>query len=205
MCILIARKMHPANIPRLDELGLNWRVLAFTFAISLATGVLFGLAPALRAARVNLTASLKSGGKGSLQGGLSLRDDRLRGTLVVAELAISLSLLVAAGLLVRSFARLSDVPPGFNPQHVISMNISAYGPTLDTPAKQIQFYQELTDRTTHLPGVTAAGAVSALPLTPEVGWGKIHVEGYTPPPSEPEAQVDFESLRQATSMQCRCL
>ncbi len=191
VCILLARKMHPANIPRLDELGLDWRVLAFTFAISLTTGVLFGLAPALRAARVNLTASLKSGGRGSLQGGLSLRGDRLRGTLVIAELAISLPLLVAAGLLVRSFTRLSDVPPGFNPQHVISINISAYGPTLNTPAKRIQFYQELTDRTNHLPGVTAAGAVSALPLTPSVGWGKIHIEGYTPPPNEPEVQADF--------------
>ena len=191
VCILLARKMHPANIPRLNELGLDWRVLAFTFAISLATGVLFGLAPALRAARVNVTASLKSGGKGSLHGGLSLRHDRLRGTLVVAEIAISLPLLIAAALLVRSFAQLSDVPPGFNPQHVISMNLSAYGPTLNTPAKRSQFYQELTERTTHLPGVTAAGAVSALPLTPTVGWGRVHIEGYTPLPNEPEVQVDF--------------
>ena len=192
VCILLARKMHPANIPRLDELGLDWRVLAFTFAISLATGVLFGLAPALRAARVNLTASLKSGGQSVIAGRPEPSPRPAPRNFCGCGIChLTTAALVAAGLLVRSFVRLCDVPPGFNPQHVISMNISAYGPTLNTPAKRIQFYQELTDRTVHLPGVTAAGAVSALPLTPEVGWGKVHVEGYTPPPNEPEVQVDF--------------
>jgi predicted permease len=191
LSILLARRIHPGNIPRLDELGMDWRVLGFTFAISIATGIIFGLAPALRASRVDLTAKLKSGGKGSLNGGLSIRHDRLRGALVIAEFAISLPLLVAAGLLVRSFVRLSEVPPGFNPQHLVSMSVSAYGPTLKDPLARTQFYQELTERTLHLPGVTAAGAVSALPLTPAVGWGKLLVEGYMPPANEPEVQVDF--------------
>jgi predicted permease len=159
LSIFIARKMHPGNIPRLEELGMDFRVLGFTLAISILTGVVFGLAPALRASRVDLTASLKAGGKGLFSGGLSIRHDKLRGALVIAELAISLPLLVGAGLLVRSFVRLANVPPGFNPQHVVSMNVGAYGPQFKDPTTRVQFYQELAERIRHLPGVTSTGAV----------------------------------------------
>jgi predicted permease len=190
LSIFIARKMHPGNIPRLEELGIDFRVLGFTLAISILTGVVFGLAPALRASRVDLAANLKAGGKGSLSGGLSIRHDKLRGALVIAELAISLPLLVGAGLLVRSFVRLANVPPGFNPQHVVSMNVGAYGPQFKDPTTRVQFYQELAERIRHLPGVTATGAISALPLTSAIGWGGMHIEGYVPPPNEPELQVD---------------
>jgi predicted permease len=190
LSIFTARRMHPGNIPRLEELGMDLRVLGFTLAISILTGVVFGLAPALRAARVDLTTGLKAGGKGSLSGGLSIRHDKLRGALVIAELAISLPLLVAAGLLVRSFVRLANVPPGFNPQHVVSMNIAAYGPKFKDSTTRIQFYQQLAERMRHLPGVTATGAVSALPLTSAIGWGGMHIEGYVPPANEPELQVD---------------
>jgi hypothetical protein len=188
--------MHPGNIPRLEEFGMDFRVLGFTLAIAIFTGVVFGLAPALRASRVDLTANLKAGGKGSLSGGLSIRHDKLRGALVIAELAISLPLLVGAGLLVRSFVRLANVPPGFNPQHVVSMDVGAYGPQFKDPTTRVQFYQELAERIRHLPGVTATGAVSALPLTSAIGWGGMHIEGYVPPPNEPELQVD---QRAATS------
>jgi len=193
LSIFIARKMHPGNIPRLDELGMDFRVLGFTFAISIFTGVIFGLAPALRASRVDLTASLKAGGKGLASGGLSVRHDKLRGALVIAELAISLPLLVAAGLLVRSFIRLANVPPGFNPEHVVSMNVGAYGARFKDSTARVQFYQELAERTRHLPGVTATGAISALPLTSANGWGGLHIESYVPPPNEPELQVDQRS------------
>jgi predicted permease len=192
--IFITRKIHPGNIPRLDELGIDLRVLGFTLAISILTGIIFGLAPALRASRVDLVTNLKAGGKGSSVGGLSIRHDKLRGALVIAELAISLPLLVGAGLLVRSFVRLAHVPPGFNPQHVLSMDVAAYGPHFQS-TQRIQFYQQLTERVSHLPGVTATGAVSALPLTPSVGWGGVQIEGYVPPANEPEMQVD---LRVAT-------
>jgi predicted permease len=193
LSIFIARKMHPGNIPRLEELGMDFRVLGFTFAISILTGVIFGLAPALRASRVDLTANLKSGGKGLSSSGLSVRHDKLRGALVIAELAISLPLLVGAGLLVRSFMRLANVPPGFNPKQVVSMNVGAYGPQFKDPTTRVQFYQELAERTGHLPGVTATGAVSALPLTSAIGWGGMDIEGYVPPPNQPELQVDKRS------------
>jgi predicted permease len=190
LSIFITRKMHPGNIPRLEELSMDFRVLGFTLAISILTGVIFGLAPALRAARVDLTANLKAGGKGALSGGLSIRHDKLRGALVIAELAISLPLLVGAGLLVRSFLRIANVPPGFNAQHLVSMNVGAYGPNFKDPITRVQFYQQLAEQIRHLPGVTATGAVSALPLTSAIGWGNMHIEGYVPPPSEPELQVD---------------
>jgi predicted permease len=193
LSILIARKMHPGNIPRLEELGMDFRVLGFTFAISIFTGVIFGLAPALRASRVDLTTNLKAGGKGLASGGLSVRHDKLRGALVIAELAISLPLLVGAGLLVRSFIRLANVPPGFNPDHVVSMYVGAYGPQFKDPITRVDFYQELAERTRHLPSITATGAVSALPLTSAIGWGGMHVEGYVPPPNEPELQADQRS------------
>jgi predicted permease len=96
-------------------------------------------------------------------------------------------------LLVRSFIRLANVPPGFNPEHVVSMNVGAYGARFKDSTARVQFYQELAERTRHLPGVTATGAISALPLTSAIGWGGMHIEGYVPPPNEPELQADQRS------------
>src|SRR5205085_5001256 len=100
----------PANIPRLQNVALDARVLGFTSGVSVLTGVLFGLAPALRSSRVNLAESLKEGGRSSVGGG----HRRLRDALVVAEIGLSLVLLVGAGLLVRSFVRVAQVEPGFD-------------------------------------------------------------------------------------------
>jgi predicted permease len=192
----VIRKIHPGNIPRIDEIGMDFRVLAFTFAISIVTGIVFGLAPALRASRVELTTVLKAGGRSSRSGGLSVRRDKLRGALVITELALSLTLLAGAGLLVRSFVRLINVPPGFDPKGVISMRVSTFGAKFKDASTKLQFFDNVEQRVRSLPGVTAEGAVSALPLTPSVGWGGMHIEGYVPPPNEPELQVD---LRNATS------
>jgi hypothetical protein len=126
--LYVVEKIHPGNIPRLDELGTDYQVLLFTFGLSILTGVVFGFAPALRASRVDLNTALKAGGRSSRSGGLRIRRDKLRGTLVIAELAISLTLLSGAGLLLRSFVRLVNVPPGFNPDKVISMQVAATGP-----------------------------------------------------------------------------
>ncbi len=190
----VIRKIHPGNIPRLDEIGMDFRVLAFTFGISILTGIVFGLAPALRASRVELTTALKAGGRSSNSGGLSVRRDKLRGALVITELALSLTLLTGAGLLVRSFVRLVNVPPGFDPKGVISMQFSiSRVPKLKDAPQRLQFFDNLEQRVRSLPGVTAEGAVSALPLTPSVGWGGMHIEGYVPPPNEPELQVDKRS------------
>jgi predicted permease len=190
----VVRTINPGNIPRLEEISIDGGVLAFTFVVSLLTGVLFGLAPALRAARLDLNSSLKSGGRASQgSGGFNMARHRVRSLLVISEIAVSLILLAGAGLLIRSFIRLSAVPPGFRADHVISMRVAAVGVRYkDFPAVS-QFYQEVTDHLQRLPGTKLAGAVSALPLTPAVGWGGINVEGFTPAPGQ-ELQVDLRAV-----------
>jgi len=193
LSLVVVRTMNPGNIPRLDEIGINGSVLAFTFGISLATGVLFGLAPAWRAIKLDPNSSLKGGGRsGQTDGGLYLKRHRLRGLLIVSELAISLVLLIGAGLLIRSFIRLQSVPPGFSADHVLTMQIMANDSRYRDDKVLAAFYREIEARMAHLPGVIAEGAVSALPLTGTVGWGGIHVEGYAPPPGQ-ELQVDIRT------------
>ncbi len=187
----MVRAINPGNIPRLEDIRINGAVLAFTFGISLGTGVLFGLAPAWRALVIDLQTSLKSGGRtGQSHGGMGLARNRLRGLLVVSELAFSLMLLIGAGLLLRSFVRLQSIPPGFSTDHILSLQVVASGPGYRENAAVIGFFQQIGDRIAHLPGVKTTGVVSALPLTGSVGWGGIHVEGYAPPPGQ-ELQVDF--------------
>ncbi len=190
------RAMNPGNIPRLEDIGIDAGVLAFTFAVALATGVLFGLAPVWRALKVDLNTSLKAGGRsGQSDGGMRLAKHRLRGLLVVSELALSLMLLIGAGLLVRSFVSLESVSPGFATDHVISMRVAAQGAKYRQDEPVIQFFAAINDRISRLPGVTGVGEVSVLPLTGGVGWGGINVEGFQPAPGQ-ELQVD---LRNASS------
>ena len=189
--LYLVRTINPGNIPRLDDIEINGAVLAFTFGISIVTGVLFGVASAWRAMKVDLNTSLKAGGRsGQSDGGLRLARNRLRGLLVVFELALSLILLTGAGLLIRSFVRLQSVPPGFATEHILSMQVAVNGPKYQKGVAAVQFFQEAGDRITHLPGVKSQGLVSALPLTGSVGWGQINVEGYTPPLGQ-ELQVDI--------------
>jgi predicted permease len=197
LSLSVMRAINPGNIPRLEEIGMNASVLAFTVGISLVTGVLFGLAPMWRAIRVDVNGSLKSGGgRGSTDGGLRLARHPLRGLLVAGELAFSLVLLVGAGLLIRSFVRLQKVPLGFNPDHVLSMTVVPSGPKYEDNSNAVaQFYQEIGERLRHLPGVESEGRVEALPLTGERAWDPIGVEGYVPRAGE-EVLAD-ESLASA--------
>jgi predicted permease len=193
--VYVVHRVNPGNIPRLEDIALNKAVLAFTFAVSLVIGILFGLAPVWRAIHVDLIASLKSGGRsGRTDGGLTLGRHRLRGLLVVSELALSLVLLAGAGLLIRSFLRLQAVPPGFNAEHVLTMQVAAVGVNYRKPEAIDNFYQELNRRIAHLPGVSVAGEADVLPLTGSVGWGNINIEGVQQPPGQ-ELQVD---IRQAS-------
>lgn len=191
LSIYAVRAMNPGNIPRLEDITINGAVLAFTLGVSLATGILFGVAPLWRAIKVDLNSSLKAGGRsGQSDGGLHLRRFSLRRLLVVSELIVSLVLLIGAGLLVRSFVRLQNVQPGFTTDRVLTMEVAATGPKYREDKPVVNFYKEFESRVARLPGVVAEGVVSALPLTGEVGWGQIHVEGYAPPPGQ-ELQVDI--------------
>jgi predicted permease len=187
----VVHTMNPGNIPRLEDIGINGSVLAFTFGVSLLTGILFGVAPLWRAVRVDPNTSLKAGGRSrQSDGGLYLRRHRLRGLLVISELALSLMLLIGAGLLVRSFVRLQSVAPGFTTEHVLTMQIAATDPKYRDDKALANLYREIEERVAHLPGVVAEGEVSVLPLTGSVGWGSVDVEGYTPPHGQ-ELQVDI--------------
>jgi len=191
LSLYVVRTMNPGNIPRLQDITINAAVLAFTLGVSVITGILFGVAPVWRAIKVDLNTSLKAGGRsGQSDGGLHLNRHSLRGLLVVSELTISLMLLIGAGLLIRSFVRLQNVPPGFTTDHVLTMEVAATGPKYRDKKPEVSFYKEVESRVAHLPGVVAEGTVSGLPLSGEVGWGGIDVEGYTPPPRQ-ELQVDL--------------
>jgi putative ABC transport system permease protein len=175
-------------LPRMQQIKLDVSVLLFTFIVSILTGVLFGLMPALQNSRVKrLNDSLKEGGRTSESG----NNSRVRGILVIAEVALAVVLLIASGLAIKSFARLMRVDAGFEPDHVLSFMVSlpeAYDPEPDpvrigAPPRIIALFQELLPRIEQLPGVKAAGAVSNLPFKGE-NWGKFFVPLDRPlPPS----------------------
>jgi predicted permease len=191
------RGLAPGNIPRLHNVALDGRVLLFTSAVTMLTGVLFGVAPALRSSRVNLGETLKEGGRGAVGGG-----QRLRGALVVAEVALSLVLLVGAGLLIRSFMRVQQVEPGFDARGVASMRLSVAG-TGYQGERSAEYFRQLLERVRALPGVESAGAASILPLGGGIGWGSITIEGYVPAGGQEAIQADqriagagyFETMR----------
>jgi predicted permease len=188
--LLVVRAMNPGNIPRFGEIGISVPVIAFTLGVSLATGILFGLAPVWSAIKLDLSAALKAGGRsGGEGGGLRFSAHRLRGLLVISELAFSVMLLIGAGLLARSFFRLEAVPPGFSTDHVISMSVVVSGPKYRDDAVRLRFFEDIAQRIKHLAGVESYGVASPLPLVGEVSWGGINVEGFTPQPGQ-ELQVD---------------
>ena len=178
--------LGPKSVPRVGEIGVRIDALTLTLLVSVGSGILFGLAPALRVARVDLLSILKDSSRGSSGG----RGNRLRQLLVISELALSLMLLIAAGLLIRSFAKLQKVQPGFNPANVLTLELTMTGDQYKDPQRVRAVYRQLWDRLEHLPGVTAAGGVTSLPLSEMFAWGPITVEGRVPPPGEKFINAD---------------
>jgi predicted permease len=158
----------PSNVPRLNEVRIDWVVLAFALLISILTGLVFGLAPALHSAKVALSSAIREGGRGS---GYSTKTGRLRDVLIVSELAFAVILMVGAGLLLRTLRDLLQENPGFNPTQVVTANIQLPNPTdratdpyLDVP-RRATFDRELLRRLKAIPGVELAAITSALPST----------------------------------------
>ncbi|HEY7181100.1 MAG TPA: FtsX-like permease family protein, partial [Blastocatellia bacterium] len=181
------RWLNPGNIPRLQTIGADGRALAFTFAVSTLTGILFGLAPALRSSRVSLSDTLKESGRSMAGGGHRL----LRNLLVVTEIALSLVLLIGAGLLIRSFIRVQRVEPGFAPKNVLSLRLTTFGTASGDKSRRTAFYKQLWERVRRLPGVEAAGGVTELPLTGGIGWGTVTIEGYNAATGQSQIQADL--------------
>ncbi len=174
------------DIPRAMQVGLDWRVAAFTFMVSLLTGVVFGLVPALHSSSTQLTETLKEGGRGSAEGA---RRNRARGVLVVTELAIAVVLLVGAGLLIQSLWRLRQVRPGFTPQNVLTFSVAL--PEVRYPTeKQSQFFHDLVTHIQTLPGVQSASAGLPLPLSGDRFSISFQIDG-RPVARKDESSADF--------------
>ncbi|HWC95114.1 MAG TPA: ABC transporter permease [Candidatus Sulfopaludibacter sp.] len=153
--------LTPDILPRAAEIGMDVRVLLFTAAIAVFTGVLFGLAPAIQMARTDVNSALREGGRGNAMG---FRRNRLRSVLVIGEVALALVLLSGAGLLMRSFYRLQGVDPGFDTHNVLTFRTNLPAARYAKPEQTVGFYDRALQRLRELPGVTAAGAGQIFPL-----------------------------------------
>jgi predicted permease len=175
----------------LEDVGVDGRVLLFTLLLSVFSGILFGLAPALRVSRLDLQSSLKDSSRGSAgTSALWGRGNNIRRLLVVSELALSVVLLIGAGLLIRSFARLQDVVPGFNPRGVLTFDLTITGHKYNDKQTIVDTYRQLWERLERLPGASAAGGVTSLPLSQAFAWTPITVEGRAPLPGEKFLNAD---------------
>jgi putative ABC transport system permease protein len=186
-------KLSEGNIPPTAQVRIDTTVLAFTLLTSVFTGVLFGLAPALRTMNLNLIESLKEGGRSSGDGG---QRNRTRSLLVVLESAFAVVLLIGAGLLVRSLIRLQNVTPGFDPQNVLTMRVDLPRGKYSTPEKTGSFFTEMERRIGSLPGVEDVGLISELPLSGQRNDIPYAVEGRPPVSSDQLFDDDFRRVNQ---------
>ncbi len=185
------RLLGPQSVPRVNDIGIGLVALAFTFLVCVLSAILFGLAPALRVSRPDMQTALQ--GTGRTSAGASAiwgRGNNLRRSLVIGEIALCAMLLIGAGLLIRSFVRVRDVNPGFNPRNVLTLELTMTGQRYTDKNAVISAYRELWQRLEMLPGVTSAGAVTSLPLSQMFAWGPITVEGRVSPPGEKFINAD---------------
>jgi putative ABC transport system permease protein len=171
--------LAPADTPGIDSVGLNTQVLGFTFLVTVATGLLFGLVPALGMSKVDLNASLKESSRGSTEG---LRSYRLRGLLVAAEFSLAFVLVIGAGLMVKTLIRLGHFSLGFNPNHALTLRIPLRGPQYNSYRNQAEFFQQLLARVEALPGVQSASVASGLPIENQAGMGFVTEDDPNPAP-----------------------
>jgi predicted permease len=187
--------LRPDDVPRLSAIDVDARVLLFTLLVCATSGLLFGMFPALYARRVDVLGALTATGRGASAGGSVFgRGNGLRRALAAGELALAVLLLIGAGLLVRSFARLQDVAPGFRADGVTTFQLTLSGRRYGDAAAVLNTYKDLWQRLGRLPGVSAAGGVTSLPLSGYFAWGPITVEGRTPPPGEKFINADMRAV-----------
>ncbi|MGC2662414.1 MAG: ABC transporter permease [Bryobacteraceae bacterium] len=174
--------LAPSYLPRVEMAGIDERVILFLFSVTLATAVIFGLAPALTATAGNLSVALKDGGRGDSDG---VRRSRLRSFLVASEFALAFILLIGAGLMIRSFLALQSLDPGFNPHHVLSMQVSVAGSKEEPGNQRAIFYRQLLQKVAALPGVASVGGINHLPLAGDL-WDRTFLIKGRPQP-QPDA------------------
>jgi predicted permease len=171
------RTYGAGSVPRLNSIRIDPEALLFTLLVSAACGLFFGLVPALRLSNLDLNTTLKSAGRGAA---VWTRGNSMRRLLVIGELALSVVLLIGAGLLIRSFARLQMVPRGFNPRHVLTFDLTMAGPKYADRQVVLGTYREIWRHLEGLPGVTAVGGVTSIPLSDAFAWTPITIEGRVP-------------------------
>jgi predicted permease len=182
--IKVLRAVAPDNIPRVNEVSIDGRVMLFTCFIALLTGFVFGLAPALRASRVDPGEALKEGGRnsGSASGGGGSRTRKL---LVISEVALSLLLLIGAVLLLRSYRRIGNAYPGFDPHNVLSLRLQLPSARYPTPDSIISFFRRVGEALNRSPEIQSVATTYSLPMsTVALAWEPITVEGYVPKNSQ---------------------
>ena len=183
-------RLAPGAIPRVGEIGLDMRVFGFTLGVSLLTGILSGLAPALRAARSSLDPDLREGRGGEAEG---WKRNRVRALLVVSEVALSLVLLAGAGLMLRSFERLSGVQPGFNPENVLTMKLSLPDARFPEAAQRIALFDRLLEQVRAVPGIRSAAVVFTLPLGGNNRSNSFRIPDH-PSPDGNDPDVNYRSI-----------
>ena len=179
---------NPESIPRALEISLDWKVLAFTLAVSLVTGLVFGMAPLLHLREQVVTISLKEGGQRATAGSARAR---LRSGLVMAEVALAVVLVVGAGLLLRSFQKLMTVDAGFNREHLTTFGVVLPAASYPKGADRVAFINRLLGRFREMPGVTGVAAMSGLPPNRPVNANDTDFVGYSPQQGEPAENVDY--------------
>ncbi len=172
----VLKSVLPADTPRLAEVSLDWRVLGFAASLAVAAAIAFGLAPAFHAARLTLTDSLKSGARGGSASGAQ----RVRRALVVGEVALAAMLVVASGILIRSFWRLSHVDPGFRSGGVLTMRVSPDDAFCANADRCVSVHRALLDRVRALPGLSDAALINTLPLDGRVAKRAVAVQDFVP-------------------------
>jgi putative ABC transport system permease protein len=182
--------LSAAYLPRADEVHINAPVFGFALAVALFTGVLFGLAPALQSSRLDLTEALKEGGRGA---GSGAQRHRTLNLLVVGEVALTVVLLIGAGLLAGSFVRLQQVRPGFDEKNLLTAQINLPNP-YNQPQKKTQFYEQLQQRVSALPGVESVGLITELPLAHQAADFGFTVEGRPAPPAGQGPHADIRNV-----------
>jgi putative ABC transport system permease protein len=187
--VLVA--LSPADIPRLDQTAIDGPVLAFTLAVSLITGLIFGIAPALQSSKSDPNESLKEGARGST-GGVGGR--RVRNLLVVSEIALSLILLIGAGLLIKSFMRLQQFEFGFNPDNLLTMRIQLPGSKYRDGKQVVGFYQQLIERMEAVPGVQSVGAIHGIFIDDTPNSTNFSIEGRPVPTGADAIEVPLDSI-----------
>lgn len=179
--------LSPDTIPRVQEISVDYRVAGFTLLVSVITGVLFGIVPALQVSKTDLTDALKETGRTSA----GLRKQRLRNALVVSEVALSLVLLVGAGLLIRSFAKLNQVDPGFKPEQVLTMGVSLLPNKYPEEEQVATFYSQVFERLAAVPGVTSIAATTDLPFSGSNTTDNFIIEGRPAIAKEAEPLTEY--------------